>query len=58
MAKKFACDDVVNGCGWSETANDETEMLKKIVEHAKKDHNMSDISDVTIQKVRSKVRDV
>lgn len=36
MAKKFACGDVVNGCGWSATANDETELFQKIAAHAKK----------------------
>jgi predicted small metal-binding protein len=37
MTKKFACGDVVNGCGWSATANDEAELFKKISEHAKHD---------------------
>ncbi len=36
MAKKFACGDVVSGCGWSVTAKDENELLQKIAEHAKK----------------------
>lgn len=58
MTKKFACGDVVNGCGWFATANDETELFQKIAEHAKKDHNMSDIPDEIIQKVRSKIRNV
>lgn len=56
MAKKFTCGDVVNGCGWSATANDETELFQKIAEHAKKAHNMSAIPDEIIQKVRSKIR--
>ncbi|MEW6043300.1 MAG: DUF1059 domain-containing protein [Thermoproteota archaeon] len=58
MAKKFACGDVVNGCGWSAIAKDESELFQKISEHAKKDHNMSSIPDEIIQKVRSKIRDV
>ena len=57
MTKKFACGDVVNGCAWSATANDENELFKKIAEHAKKDHNMSHIPDELIQKVRTKIKD-
>jgi predicted small metal-binding protein len=58
MTKKFACGDVVVGCGWSATANDESELFQKIAEHAKKDHHMSAVPDELIQKVRSKIRDV
>lgn len=56
MAKKFACGDVVNGCDWSATANDEAELFKKIAEHAKHDHGMSEIPDEIISKVRSKIK--
>ena len=58
MAKKFACSDVVEGCGWSTTANDENELFQKIFEHAKKEHSMTNISDEIIQKVKSKIQDV
>ncbi|HWP78472.1 MAG TPA: DUF1059 domain-containing protein [Candidatus Nitrosotenuis sp.] len=56
MAKKFACGDVVSGCGWSVTAKDENELLQKIAAHAKKDHNISSIPDELVQKVRSKIQ--
>ncbi|MFB5598404.1 MAG: DUF1059 domain-containing protein [Nitrosopumilaceae archaeon] len=58
MTKKFACGDVVSGCGWSTTAADENELFQKIAEHAKTDHNMTEIPDEIIQKVKSKIREV
>ena len=58
MTKKFACGDVVSGCGWSTTASDENELFQKIAEHAKTDHNMTEIPDEIIQKVKSKIQDV
>lgn len=58
MAKKFACGDVVSGCGWSTTAKDEAELFQKISEHAKGVHNMTDIPDEIIQKVKSKIQEL
>ena len=58
MAKKFACGDVVEGCAWSTTAENEQELFQKIAAHAKETHNMSEIPDEILQKVKSKVVDV
>ncbi len=58
MAKKFACGDVVSGCGWSVTAKDENELFQKISEHAKNAHKMTSIPDEIIHKVKSKIKDV
>ena len=58
MAKKFACGDVVNDCAWSTTAKDENELFEKILEHAKNAHNMSEIPDEIIQKVKSKIHEI
>lgn len=58
MTKKFACGDVVHGCAWSTTAKDESELFQKIAQHAKEHHNMTDIPDEIIQKVKSKIKEV
>lgn len=58
MAKKFACGDVVSGCGWSTTAKNKGELFEKISKHAKDVHNMTDIPDEIIQKVKSKIQDI
>ncbi|MFB5611351.1 MAG: DUF1059 domain-containing protein [Nitrosopumilaceae archaeon] len=58
MAKKFACGDVVEGCAWSTSAENEEELFKKIAEHAKDTHNMTEIPDEILEKVKSKIADV
>lgn len=58
MAKKFACGDVVDGCAWSTTAENEQELFQKIADHAKQTHNMAEIPDEILQKVKSKIADV
>jgi predicted small metal-binding protein len=58
MAKKFSCGDVMSGCAWSTTAQDEKELFTKISEHAKNAHNITSIPDDVIQKVKSKIHDV
>lgn len=57
MVKKFSCSDVGVNCGWSATANNENELLKKIQKHAESDHGISTISDELLSKVRSKIKD-
>ncbi|HET6517298.1 MAG TPA: DUF1059 domain-containing protein [Nitrosopumilaceae archaeon] len=58
MPKKFACGDVVEGCAWSTTAESEEELFQKISNHAKDTHNMTEIPDEILQKVKSKIEDV
>lgn len=58
MAKKFACGDVVSGCAWSTTANDENTLFQQISKHAKDAHNMTEIPDEIIQKVKSSIKEI
>ena len=58
MVKKFACGDVVSGCGWSTTAKDEKELFQRISEHAKNVHKMTEIPDEVIQKVKTKIQEI
>ncbi|PJC51101.1 MAG: hypothetical protein CO032_01265 [Nitrosopumilales archaeon CG_4_9_14_0_2_um_filter_34_16] len=58
MTKKFACGDVVDGCEWSVTAKDENELFQKISEHAKNVHEMTDIPDEIVHKVKSKIQEI
>lgn len=58
MGKKFSCGDVVKGCNWTTTASDEGELFKNISEHAKNEHNMENISDEIIKKVKSKIQEI
>lgn len=58
MTKKFACGDVVQGCSWSTTAENEEELFQQISKHAKDVHNMSEIPSEIIEKVKSKIQDI
>jgi len=48
----------VRGLSQQKTAKDEEELFQKIAEHAKDAHNMSEIPDEIMQKVKSKIADV
>lgn len=58
MPKKFACSDVISGCNWSTIAKDEADLFHKISEHAKHVHQMTEIPDEILQKVKSKIQEV
>ncbi len=38
MAKSMKCSDVVADCDWGATAETEEELMRKIEEHARKEH--------------------
>ncbi len=57
MAKKFACKDIGMSCGFEARAVDEAELMKKIAAHAKKDHNMSNIDQATMAKIKTAIKD-
>ena len=54
MTKSFKCIDVGTLCEWSATAQNEGELMKKIVEHAEHHHGKTDIP---IDKVKAVIRD-
>ena len=56
MAKKFACGDVITGCGWSTTAKDEKELFQKISEHAKNVHKMTIFQMKLFRKLNQKFK--
>lgn len=46
----FDCDAVVR-------ANTEEEVLRKAAEHARNDHNMQEVPDEVVQKIRESIRE-
>ncbi len=56
--KSFACKDVGVNCSWTATGKDNEELLKKVEEHAREAHNMTQIPEDLRQKVLSNIRDV
>ena len=59
MAKKytFACRDIGMGCGFEAGAANMGELLPKIADHAKKAHNMAQIDDGTVAKVKAAIKE-
>ena len=58
MAKSISCKDVGSDCDFSACANTEEELFLTLGEHAKSDHNMSEIPKDLQDKARSAMRDV
>ena len=58
MANKvLRCDDVMPGCQFEARGANETEVLQKAAEHARKDHNIQEITPDIQAKVQSAIHD-
>jgi predicted small metal-binding protein len=58
MEKRLSCRDVGADCDFVACGKTEEEIFQKTSEHARKDHNMSEISEELREKARSAIRDV
>lgn len=45
MIERFECTDVGRDCSWSTFAATEPQLMQQIAEHAKKEHNIQEISE-------------
>ena len=57
MAKVLRCSDVGIDCDFEARAETEEEILKKVAEHAATAHDMKEIPDEVLAKVRAAIRD-
>jgi len=57
MAKILHCSDVGFECDGVIRAETEEEVLKKAADHAKSEHNLEEISDEVVEKVRAAIQD-
>jgi len=55
MQKLFKCRDIGNDCNFQAHGRSEEEVLQKVSEHAKKAHNMTEISKELSDKVRTAI---
>ena len=58
MAKSIKCLDVGVACDFEARAETEAELMKKVQEHARTAHGMSEIPAEILAKVRKAIRDV
>ena len=57
MAKVLRCSDVGFECDGVIRAETEEEVLKQAAEHAQSVHNMKEISDEVVEKIRAAIQD-
>ena len=58
MAKSIKCLDVGVQCDFEARAENEAELMKKVAEHAKNAHGITQIPAELLAKVRTAIRDV
>jgi predicted small metal-binding protein len=57
MAKVLRCNDLMPGCPFEARGDSEESVLAQAAEHAKTAHNMADIPEEMISKVRGAIRE-
>jgi predicted small metal-binding protein len=57
MTKIIRCKDVGMDCDFEAQAETEEELLKKVAEHAGTTHNMTEIPEEILAKVRAAIKD-
>jgi predicted small metal-binding protein len=56
MTKHIACDAVVHGCAFTASAATEEELIKKVVEHAAKEHGVKEVTPELAAKVKAAIQ--
>jgi predicted small metal-binding protein len=53
--RRIACGDVVPGCGFTATAETEDDLIQKVVEHAAREHGVTEITPELAAKVKAAI---
>ncbi|MCM2315768.1 MAG: DUF1059 domain-containing protein [Thermoanaerobaculia bacterium] len=54
--KHIACGDVVAGCAFTASAEDDQELIAKVAEHAAHDHGVEHVTPELAEKVKAAIR--
>ena len=54
--KKIACGDIMPGCSFQAEAESESELLKKVAEHAADAHGVNEVSPELLATLRSAIK--
>ena len=57
MAKELRCGDLMPGCSTVIEGKDENEVVAKAAEHARRDHNIQNVTPDLERQVRSAIHD-
>jgi len=58
MTKSLSCADVGADCSWSTTAETEDELMKKVAEHAKEEHEGMEVTPELVAKIKSHIKEI
>lgn len=58
MARELRCADLIPGCDFVAQGKDDSEVMRKVAEHAKHAHRMAAISMELERKARAAIRNV
>jgi predicted small metal-binding protein len=58
MPKTFYCYNLGISCKWVASADTEEELLKKILEHAAEEHNIKDMNEVQLERIKKLIKDI
>lgn len=58
MTMQFGCGDVIQGCKFQVTAENEQELLQQVAAHAAAAHGVKDVTPELVARVRAAVKQV
>ena len=56
--KQFRCGDVVPGCQWVTTNDDEQQLFQDISAHARDEHGMDEVPPEVVDQIRGVITEV
>ena len=55
MTKQIACNDVVAGCSFKASAENEQELLQKVAAHAAQEHGVKEVTPELAAKLKAAI---
>ncbi len=58
MTKSISCADTGANCSWSTTAESEEDLMKKVAQHAKEEHEGMEVTPELVAKIKSHIKEI
>ena len=58
MTKSISCADTGADCAWSVTAETEDEIMEKVAQHAKEEHQGMEVTPELVAKIKSHIKEI
>ncbi len=58
MTKSISCAGAGADCAWSATAETEDEIMEKVAQHAKEEHQDMEVTSELIAKIKSHIKEI